>query len=369
MFREMTRDPDRYKRPLSQARLGELMGHLMEAGGFSGAAVSNWERGTNKISADDRKVLVTLIRVLHQYGGLKTPEDANQLLEAGNYRALNRGEAQEVFGDLPPEANGEQAMPNQESSKAFPSFLPEKISSSWGAELGSLLDSAEKGPKPSWPRVLAALMRKTSERISLSPKAVLWIGIWWFAWWLVAPSLQWPFETRAAALQAIGMYIIGTLIIPLGIGMLIDTKHSEYWEAQGLAHSGLLRLYTYQGAGIGFNLGYFFVMPMVLVRHYLDLGASSWPALIAATLGLILANMAARVVPHNLWLAYHRLRFGDGAIFFVVAFVGPLWGIFFLEYYPVLLTPLWGSTIILLALLLFIIITIQQSKKVKPEQA
>ena len=85
--------------------------------------------------------------------------------------------------------------------------------------------------------------------------------------------------------------------------------------------------------------------------------------LIAVTLGLILGNMSARAVPHNLWLVYHRLRFADGAIFFVVAFLGPLSGLFFLEYYAVLLWPGLGSLIILAALLLFLMITVQQSKK------
>jgi hypothetical protein len=130
-----------------------------------------------------------------------------------------------------------------------------------------------------------------------------------------------------------------------------------------LAGSRLLRLYTYQGAGIGFNLGYFFVLPLVFIRHYFDLGHSNWPAVTAVTLGLILANMGARIVPHNLWLVYNRLQFRDGAIFFVVAFLGPLWGLFFLEYYPVLLTPFWGGIVILVALLLFIMIPVGKSRK------
>jgi hypothetical protein len=159
------------------------------------------------------------------------------------------------------------------------------------------------------------------------------------------------------------MYVVGSLVVPLLIGTLVDTKHNEYWQAQELADSRLLRLYTYQGAGIGFNLGYFFVLPLVLIWHYLNLGPSVWLEIIAVTLGLVLGNMSARVVPHNLWLAYRRLHLTDGAIFFVVAFIGPLWGIFFLEYYSVLLTPFWGGIVILAALLLFIIIPIGQSKK------
>jgi hypothetical protein len=365
-FREMTHDPERHMRPLSQARLGVLMGHMMEDKGFSGAAVSLWERGESKISAEDRKVLVTVVNVLYQYGGIKTPEEANQLLEAGNYRALNQKEVHEIFGETPSVANAETPSPDQESSKSFTSFFREKFFFAWNA----LLEDVEKGPTPSWPRLMAVFMRKTSEGLAFSPKTVLWIGIWWLAWWLMVPSLRWPFTNRAAALQAVGMYVLGTLIVPLLIGMLINTKQNEYWRAQGLAHSRLLRLYTYQGAGIGFNLGYFFILPLVLIRYYLNLGSSSWLEFFAVTLALILGNMSARVVPHNLWLAYHRLIFKDGAIFFVVALVGPLWGTFFLEFYSVLLQPFWGGMVVLTALLLFLTIPIGQSKrKIDTEQA
>jgi hypothetical protein len=170
-------------------------------------------------------------------------------------------------------------------------------------------------------------------------------------------------------LLAVEMYVAGSLIIPLLIGLLVDTKHNEYWKQQGLLNSRLLRLYTYQGAGIGFNLGYFFVFPLVLIRYYLGFGSSVWLELAAITLGLILGNMGARVVPHNLWLAYGRLHLADGAIFFVIALLGPLWGLFFLQYYAVLLTPLLGSVIILTALTLLIMIAAQQSKKTDTKQA
>jgi hypothetical protein len=211
--------------------------------------------------------------------------------------------------------------------------------------------------------VLAALMRKGSERLSITPKSVLWIWVCLLTWWLISPSLRWPFADRDAALLAIGMYIAGTLIIPLLIGLLVDTKNNRYWQQAGLAKSALLRLYTYQGAGIGFNLGYFFVFPFVLVRYYLGFGASVWLEFAAVTLGLILGNMSARVVPHNLWRAYKRLRLSDGAIFFVVALLGPLWGLFFLEFHSVLLTPFLGSLIVLLAFTLFVGIAMHPSRK------
>jgi hypothetical protein len=68
--------------------------------GYSGAAVSDWERGKSKINADERLVLVTMIKVLHDHGGLQTVELANLLLEAGNYRALDEDEARKIGGGL-----------------------------------------------------------------------------------------------------------------------------------------------------------------------------------------------------------------------------------------------------------------------------
>lgn len=361
-FRQASNDPGRDNRRLSQSRLGELIGHEMGDRGVSGAAVSDWEHGKSKISAQDRNMLLALIKVLHQCEGISTLEDANQLLEAGDYRALNRKEAQGIFGDIADEANVKWPIPHPESSKSFPSFLLENLFSLSDSEIKALLAKAKKGPPPSWPRVLAALMRKGSERIFVSPKTILWFGVWLIAWRLTVPSLRWPFENHGVALQSIVMYGAGSLIVPLLIGMLIDTRNNEYWQGQGLANSTLLRLYTYQGAAIGYNLGYFIIFPAILASYYLGLGSFRLLEILAVTLSLILANMSARVVPHNLWVAYGRFSLADGRIFFVVALLGPLWGIFFLQYYSVLQTPLWGSIVILLALLLFVSIAARQSK-------
>ncbi len=96
--RRQCRDPLRGG-PLTQARLGELLGDYLGDAGYSGAAVSDWERDKSKISEDDRLVLVSLIRTLYQCGGLSTIDQADALLQAGNYRDLDRSEAQAIFGD------------------------------------------------------------------------------------------------------------------------------------------------------------------------------------------------------------------------------------------------------------------------------
>jgi transcriptional regulator with XRE-family HTH domain len=46
-FRQTSNDPERLNKRLTQERLGELIGHEMGDLGFSGAAISDWERGEN----------------------------------------------------------------------------------------------------------------------------------------------------------------------------------------------------------------------------------------------------------------------------------------------------------------------------------
>jgi hypothetical protein len=86
-FRQASNDPERLNRRLSQERLGELNNW-----GYTGAAISEWELGKSRISADDRDILLALVNVFRMCGGIQTVLDANQLLEAGNYRPLDQEE-------------------------------------------------------------------------------------------------------------------------------------------------------------------------------------------------------------------------------------------------------------------------------------
>lgn len=81
--------------PLSQSRLADL---LSEDSGitYSRAAVSDWERGKGQIHKDARHLLVCLIKVLHQAGGIVNRDEADQWLLIGNYRALNASEAAQI---------------------------------------------------------------------------------------------------------------------------------------------------------------------------------------------------------------------------------------------------------------------------------
>ena len=121
-YRRQSSDPSRGGL-LTQERLGELIGLQMGDAGYSGAAVSEWERNKSKIHADDRLVLLSLLSVLLLCGGLDSPQQADALLSAGNYRRLNRTERLQIFAE---ESAAEEQEAVESEEALVPSRLPEQ---------------------------------------------------------------------------------------------------------------------------------------------------------------------------------------------------------------------------------------------------
>ena len=363
IIRKRCIDPNVPGRSLSQEQLGELLGkELGIQGGFSGAAVSDWERGKSRIRADDRLVLISLLIVLHKQGGIRSVPEANELLELGNYRALNPVEIGKVF---PEEGEPEDLRSQQKYKQDFPPLSAEKLLFISSEELRTLIARAKEGPEPAWPRMLVALLRHFSDRWTIlhSLKALLWFWIWLFAWGLMAPSLHWPFSSHEDAISGVRMYAGGTLAIPLLIGLLTDTKNSSFWQRHNLATAAVTRLYTHQGAFIGFHLGYFGAFVIGLLRHYFHQQPTILFDLTVMAFPLMVGYMGARLVPYNLWQAYGRLNLTDGEIFFFFVIFGPLWGFLFLEIYPYLLEPVIGAIILLLAVTILIVLMTWQYRR------
>jgi len=363
IIRKRCIDPDIPGRGLTQEQFGELVGReLGIQGSFSGAAVSDWERGKSRIRADDRLVLVSLLIVLRRQGGIRTVPEANELLEEGNYRALNLAEIEKVFpGDHEPADSHSQ----QKDHQSFPPLSAEKLLLISSEELRALLVKAKEGPEPAWPRMLVALLRLFLDRWTVlhSLKALLWFWIWLFAWGLMAASLHWPFSNHEDAISVVRMYIGGTLAIPPLIGLLTDTKNNIFWQQHNLATAAVTRLYTHQGAFIGFHLGYFGAFVIGLFRYYFHQYPTIWFDLTVMLFPLMVGYMGARLVPYNLWQAYGRLNLTDGEVFFFFVVFGPLWGFLFLEIYPYLLNPIIGAIIILLAVITLVILMAWQYRQ------
>lgn len=88
-------DPDRGGQ-LTQERLAELLDVVAGVPGYSDVRVSNWERGEETIRHDRRDVLVGLIQVLVNCGGIATLIEANRLLAIGGYKRLEEDEISKI---------------------------------------------------------------------------------------------------------------------------------------------------------------------------------------------------------------------------------------------------------------------------------
>lgn len=350
LFRLQTLTPKKHK-PLTQQKLGELLGIELADGGFSGAAVSDWERNQSKINADQRLVLLSLIKVLKQYGGIKSSKDADVLLESGNYRSLNQQEKSAVF----PEELSEQPTASIPQTSNFLFFL-ESVHIISPAELQQMFIAAKQGPPPSYPRFLVSLINRSFSQITSIHvfKAILWVWICFFAYLLIIPSLNWQPINNENPTQAIGLYAIGSLILPLFVGAMTNTDNNIFWKEQDLPNLATLRLYVHQGAFVGFHVGYFFIFLFSFLFSILDIQPSGFINLVKTTFPIAIAYVSAQLVPYNLWLAYKRLDLRDGGIFFFFAILGPVWGVFFLEFYKTLTSGFMGTITLLIAITIVI---------------
>ena len=364
LHREQRRDPNK-GRGLSQQRLGELLGEELGTTGYSGAAVSDWENNKSKVHKDDRLLLITIFRVLYKNGGLKTLLEAESLMEAGNYRALNEREKQQIFPKdlLEQSVHSPTTQIKEQKSFTYPfgdAFI--KLTD----EIQGLWDEAKAGPPPVWPRFFTAVLRKLSDQISVvnTFHALLWLWIWIASYIMVNPVLDWSSFGREIVFISILKYVCASILIPPCIGVLTNTKDNPFWQKNATDASRMLRLYTYQGAFIGFHLGYFMVFAIHLLMYFLQARPAMWSQFLLMGFPLLMGYISARVVPYNLWRAYGRLWFSDGAVFFVFILLGPLWGWFFFEFYAILISPTTGIIVILAAIsLLLSLMTLQYQRK------
>lgn len=131
-YRLRSRDPVDNGR-LTQERLGELLGEVAGLPTYSHVDVSRWETGGKKgrvIPHEDRLLLLGLIRVLHQCGGIRSKEEANDLLESGGYKNLGADEVSSIDASWLSETNFQDPSTTQESRQQALSPLPAEAATS-----------------------------------------------------------------------------------------------------------------------------------------------------------------------------------------------------------------------------------------------
>ncbi len=313
-YRNQSTDPERGGK-LTQERLAEL---LEKKGLFyTGAAISDWERGKTRISIDDRLVLLALIQVFNTCGGIR-PDEANDLLETGNYRALSISERDQIFAD-------QQVHP-------LP-VIPGKEWSQW------LLDG------------MSYILRNWEAADVV--RAVFWVVLWYALWKSISPLMNWPLHDMAATRIAGVLAAGGSFLTPILVGVLTQTRMIPFWVSQGCASDPRLRCLTYIGAGTGFLVAYLFSFGVVIFLYNLNVELpSSAVAGVAAFFCLLLSAATARRVPVNHFRAYKSLHLRPALILTSFFFIGPLWSVYLISFSSVLLSPPVGAFFILVMIAL-----------------
>lgn len=173
---------------LSQDRLADLLSQ--ESGIiYSRGAVSDWERGKGHIHKDARHLLVSLLRVLVEAGGIHARDEADAWLAAGNYRALNAQEVAQIAQVVAHSAEWQPGTARDQHDRAIfmaPALPPHTIV---GRDV--LLDtlrqqlfaghnlalSAINGLPGVGKTTLAALLAHDAAVREHFPDGVLWVGL------------------------------------------------------------------------------------------------------------------------------------------------------------------------------------------------
>jgi hypothetical protein len=102
--------------------------------------VGRWEKDTNIIQANDRITLVAIIAILAENQGIKSLEDASDLLKAGHYEQLNDEEITKV------NAQWEMNTSNPETEKV--TIIPSKATENLGESPHAIMRLEAENPIP-----------------------------------------------------------------------------------------------------------------------------------------------------------------------------------------------------------------------------
>ncbi len=343
-------------KPLSQQQIGELMQDELGTR-YSGAAISDWELNKSTIHVNDRTLLISLLKILKQHGGIKSVADADALLESGNYRRLNGSEMGKIFSD--------QEIEHDKKNQLSASPLTEKgMPPNALHEIQRLFDDAGKGPSPAGLQVTVSLIRKMTDQLSVLHvvKAMVWLWILAIAHLLLSPSLQWLFATEREFFQSMILYAAGAIVLPPMIGAVVNTRTNAFWVKQTSVTPFVLRLFVHQGAYVGFHVGYFIVFLLTVMQNQLQIQSAAWVEFAKMLPPIAIGYAAAQLVPHNLWLAYGRLHLKDGAVYFFFVLLGPLWAYFFVQVHKTMTSPIMLTILVLTAITMLAIMEVMKGR-------
>lgn len=343
-YRQRTLDPTKKGICLTQARLAELADC-----GISGAMVGHWETGQRTIKHQDRTILCTLIKVLHQYGGIATLSEANELLEKGLYSRLAPEEIQEINPNWFTERAEPSSFPLPQSPITV--ILSLKTVTEW---LDGVFrwSEADNHARSSWAGMFIRCLSAVIDRITIDSwfnflmAVILWIG----ASLLMIPILQWPLDNPVTRVRASILFAVAFVSVPSLIALLtvsdLPVDQLENTRQQKQTHF-LLKL---TGAVVGFSMMATLLFLLTLGIFYLEQSLSSYWWAFTLLAPLFMSYIGARRIPADRYKMYGRLQLHPADPLFLAVFLllGSGIGIFVYAGYEVLTNKVVGMSFLMI---------------------
>jgi hypothetical protein len=288
-----------------------------------------------------------MIRVLIRNEGIQTPEQANDLLESGDYRSLDEEEFVSLY---PPRALSSAAL--TASQQPSPST--------------QMTETSINYTQPGESSAPSTRSLDTCAIYVVALKTILWLLTWEVLWRMINPLITWPLQNAVQIRTAIVLSAGGTFLAPFLVGVLTNTKDNVIWKNERFQIDLPLRILTYISAAAGFSTGY--LLSFLLLRigqQYGFIQPGDIFSRLSAAVSLILGYCGAKQIPMIQFRVNRSLNLKKDWLFLIFFSVSPLWCL-----YQILTSPwmfLVPIVVILLALSVNTISNIQQrtDKKIR----
>lgn len=295
-MRLASRDPQD-DRPLTQERLADCVSATLGIDPpIEGKMIGYWERGARRIRHDRRDLLVGLVVVLAQCGGVSSPQQADEWLRCGGYAPLDRHERRRVNpawveGDLMPF----QPIEVEIESRFSPLPLPALATGfDWRRWLG--MADIDEHMDLSWRGRAIVFVSRVLARIT--PQSLLWLLLTVFALAVATPLLRWPLPAGQTRANAALLGVLANIVVPWCAAALTTADREDRFQLDEREVRRRLRFLKRTGAGVAWTSAYALLLMLVFLAYHFALAPLPywllWP-LVAAC--VVWSHVAAARIP------------------------------------------------------------------------
>ncbi len=344
-YRNSAINPDS-GRPLSQAKLADLIAQRDNRFIFEPSVVSRWESGERLSNFKERDLQLALIYVLKTHAGangLKHVAEANQLLAALGARDLEEHEAAAIDPDwvqvevelsIEPEIAGANTAEPVEEEQIHEA--PGQNLGRWFREVGEYFfhfSEADEHTCSTWAGLVIHALSHTTKQLEngLISRLIIAFTFWLATYFLLSPLWKFQLDDNPTRFYAMIYFAIGSLAIPIGIAWVTRQEVGRELETDTVKKWLTVFFLKYVGAITAFNIlavGYF-LLPIIPFSFFAPLdriNVSSWTWAILSLPPVIFSYVGAQRIPvdrYKMFGAVPQLHEADKMFGSVFTFFGP----------------------------------------------